>query len=60
MTKEERRVKKYIDAWIEGKRVWYKIVSNRAIIWEEIDDIFQLLRVFHNGLPLRIVKGKRV
>jgi hypothetical protein len=59
MTKAERRVKKYVDAWCDGKRVqtvWY---SRNKHYWEDVADIFQLLRVFHNGWALRIVRGKR-
>ena len=60
MTKEERRVKKYVDAWCEGKRVQYSTTLYNKTYWEDIKDIFELLRVFHNGMSLRIVNGKRV
>lgn len=60
MTKEERRVKHYVDAWCEGKRVQCSVVLYNKTYWEDIPSIFHLLRAFHNGHSLRIVKGKRV
>lgn len=66
MTKEERRVKHYVDAWCEGKRVQWSIDER----WLEVDSLVGLMGVLEDDVrkrfyksstySLRIVKGKRV
>lgn len=65
MTKEERRVKKYIDAWCEEKRVTraWGVIDNGCLVgyeWIDIEDMEELLRHLGRKAALRIVKGKRV
>lgn len=61
MTREERRVKKYVDAWCEGKRVqyWCKTDSGYMELWNEVAGISTLLFVLRSAHKFRIVKGVR-
>ena len=58
MTKRERQVKKYIDAWCEGKRVQYWNVPRQQWIDEEYS-IDGVLYSLYSGYKLRIVRGQR-
>jgi hypothetical protein len=60
MTKEERRVKKYIDAWCEGKRVQsYYCLYHTYPTWNDEHSIKDLVTSLYCGTQLRTVKGKR-
>jgi hypothetical protein len=58
MTAQEKRVKKYIDAWFDGKRVQQML--DKALGWSELRNIYQVMAALRLGIKLRIVKGKRV
>ena len=66
MTKRERHVKKYIDAWyakvrVEANRLYPQPWTYTYTEWDEIANIDDLLYcLYHSGVfKLRIVKGKR-
>lgn len=57
LTKEERRVKKYVDAWCEGKMVQYWHYQLK--VWLDEDDILGVLYTLYCRHKIRIMPGKR-